>query len=466
MSKKKKKFLIVGIVVILLILILIIAVKTIGNAAKNAISNLETGISVQELSMQNLSSVIYANGTVESQNKVSITTELTGQVKELYVRLGDYVEAGTPLLVMDDTEIRKKITELEKQLSEQDILEAKQKEINQRNLSYAKEEQAQILDEAQKAKDNAQAEINQATAILENAQKTYHAYVSSEMPEPDVLMELKTAVEEAQATLNTAKAALTQAENSYNSSVRSTNQTVQAAQDTIDTQGISSNNDNTATTTLAELYSQLEKITITAPQSGIVTVLNISVGSMVSTGDLMVIEDNKNLKLTVSIPETDILKISTGMHAVIKANALEDVEMSGTVTKVINFASTSSNTNMDNSGSTTGGSYSAEITIDGETQLLLGMNAKAEIVLTEKKDALSIAYDSIFTEEEQSYVYLAKEKESSYIVEKVAVEIGEEGDYYTEIISDRLKEGDLIVSYPETVSEGETIQISTEMKAE
>lgn len=158
------------------------------------------------------------------------------------------------------------------------------------------------------------------------------------------------------------------------------------------------------------------------------------------------------------------------MHAVIKANALEDVEMSGTISKVINFASSGSNTtpNMEGmSNGSSGGSYSAEITIDGETKLLLGMNAKAEIILAEKKNALSIAYDSILTEDNgKTYVYLAQENNGEYTVKKVPITIGEEGDYYTEISSEQLKEGDYIVSYPDMVNEGETIKIDLGTSAE
>lgn len=464
MSKKKKTILIVGIIAVVLIAIAAMIVKVLRSVASTVSSSLEGGTPVQELALRDLSSAIYANGIVESQNKVSVTTELTGQIKELYVQLGDHVEAGTPLLVMDDTEIRSKIKELEKQLSQQDILAAKQKEINQRSLKYAKEEQSQTLSEAQTAVDRAQSGVNQAQAALNSAKETYNTYASSEEPDEAILSQLKAAQDEAQTAADTASSALDEAKSAYSAAVRSTNQAIQSAQDAIDTQDVSTEQDSTATSTLADLYSQLEKVTITAPSSGIITSLNVSTGSMVTNGDLMVIEDNQNLKLTVTIPENDILKVSSGMHATIKADALEDTEISGTVSKVINFASSSlSGGAQEGMGTGSSGSYSAEILIEGETKLLLGMNAKAEIILAEKKDALSVAYDCIVTEDtDKPYVFRAKEKDGTYVVEKITVSIGEEGDYYTEILSDKLKEGDYIIYDPASVNEGDTIQVDPE----
>ncbi len=468
MKKNKKLAIILLGAAILMVVIISVACRALGNVATEMRSALTGGIPVQEAATRDLSSVVYASGTIASQNKVSVTTELTGQVKELYVQLGDYVEAGTPLLVMDDAEIRNRIAELEKQLSDQEVLAAKQKEINQRSLNYAKEEQTQLLEEAKKAVDSARTEAAAAASALETAKNNYNQYASQGLTDEGMTAELTAAHEEAQIAYDTAQAVLKEAESTYNATVRSTNQQVQAAQDVIDTQDIGTDTDNTTSTTLAELYSQLEKVTITAPQSGIITALNISTGSMVTTGDLMVIEDNKNLKLSVSIQEMDILKLSEGMHAVIKADALEDVEINGTVSKVINFATASGTGNMyEMEGMSTPGAYSAEIVIEGDTQLLLGMNAKAEIVLTEKKDALTVAYDSIFAEEdEKQYVYVAvaddSESGKTHKVKRVPVTIGDEGDYYTEIISDKIQEGDLVISYPDMVTEGEYITIEEE----
>lgn len=464
MSKKKKILLIIGIVLAIFFIIIFAAITLLGNAADSLKASFEDATPLQMVEERDLSSVIYTSGTVASQKRVAITTELTGKVKELYVQLGDYVEAGMPLFVIDDSELRKKIDELEKQLSDQDILKVKQKEINERALNNARAEQNETLASARQAVNEAQAQLDAANQLLSQAQQNYQA-LAAHLDEPEAAANAAAEQTEAQNGVNTAKQALTEAQNAYNTAVRTTNEQIQAAQDTIDTQSLGNTDTNEASATLADLYRQLDQVTVFAPQSGIITSLNISVGSIVTTGDLMVIEDNKNLKITVSLSETEVLKVTKGMHVNIKANALEDVEMQGTVGKVINFAGgASDNTQgmayMGDMGSGAGTSYSAEIIVEGETQLLLGMNAKAEIVLTEKKEALSVAYDSILTDEDgKSYVFAAeyKDTEGTYKTKKIFVTPGEEGDYYTEISSDKLKSGMLVVMFPDTVKEGEIL---------
>ena len=158
--------------------------------------------------------------------------------------------------------------------------------------------------------------------------------------------------------------------------------------------------------------------------------------------------------------EKDILKLAEGMKATVKADAIGEEEYKATVSKVINFATSSGN---EMSGESSKG-YSAEIVVDGDSDLLLGMTAKVDIIVTEAKTALSVAYDSIATDEDgTTYVYRAVEQEDGlYLIERVDVTVGQEGDYYTEISSDELNEGDLIVSYPEEVEEGSEVTIITD----
>ena len=125
---------------------------------------------------------------------------------------------------------------------------------------------------------------------------------------------------------------------------------------------------------------------------------------------------------------------------------------------MINFAASKSEDAL--SGVMEQGGYSADISIQGDSDLLLGMSARVSIIIKETVEALSVAYDSIVKEEEGAYVYRAAATEDGkHVVEKVPVTIGNENDYYTEVTSASLQEGDLIVSYPDMVSEGDKIEI-------
>ena len=87
------------------------------------------------------------------------------------------------------------------------------------------------------------------------------------------------------------------------------------------------------------------------------------------------------------------------------------------------------------------------------------MDVKVKIYLQEGEEAMAVPYDSIIEEDGTSYVYRAvpdeKDPEQATF-EKVRVNPGEPGDYYTGVASEDLSIGDLVVSSPDMVSEGDT----------
>ena len=84
--KKHKVFTIIIVLVIGLGLFGFFAIK---GKVKDAESVTESGASVAEAQMQDLSSTVTADGKVESQHVVSVTTELTSKCTKLNVALGD-----------------------------------------------------------------------------------------------------------------------------------------------------------------------------------------------------------------------------------------------------------------------------------------------------------------------------------------------------------------------------------------
>ncbi len=204
----------------------------------------------------------------------------------------------------------------------------------------------------------------------------------------------------------------------------------------------------------------LDQCTVRAPKSGIVTSLNIAEGSIPTTDALMTIEDKDALKITVSIAESDILKIKEGMPAVVKTTATGDEEFSATVSRVVNIYKGGQSNML--TGESSGGGYSAEISIDDKDhKLLIGMNAKVRIILSEKKDCLSVPYESIVEDEDGTYhVILAVKQEDGTSRAKLAkVEKGMDGSYYTEITSSEVKEGDQVVMNGGDYKDGDVLPI-------
>jgi multidrug efflux pump subunit AcrA (membrane-fusion protein) len=174
----------------------------------------------------------------------------------------------------------------------------------------------------------------------------------------------------------------------------------------------------------------------------------------------MTIENDSQLKLTVTIDEKDILKVKEGMNVVVTSDATGDTEIHGTVSKVITVVSSNSQS-MDSSTST---GFTAEITIDDDCDLLVGMSAKARIMLVEKSDCYAVLYDCItYDDDGNPYVLVAEPNDDtdsvSATVKRVDVTLGDESGSYVEVSSDDLQVNDLIITTPEEVAEGDTLQL-------
>ena len=91
------------------------------------------------------------------------------------------------------------------------------------------------------------------------------------------------------------------------------------------------------------------------------------------------------------------------------------------------------------------------------------MNAKISIITEQKEDALTIPYDAVQERDDGSkYILVVKDiikeegKEDKIETEEVDVTVGIEGTYYSEIISDKIKEG--MDVYITTGTKGESIE--------
>mgnify|MGYP000279623670 FL=1 len=105
----------------------------------------------------------------------------------------------------------------------------------------------------------------------------------------------------------------------------------------------------------------------------------------------------------------------------------------------------------------TSSGYSAEITIDN-TELLVGMSAKANIVIQDRGTQLAVPYDLIRQDDNgDSYVLVAEANEDGTATAvRKNIKVGEEVDYYTEVTGGDLKEGDqLIYDNTFSVTEGQ-----------
>ncbi len=469
----KKWIIIIAAVAVVFIIGAVVLFKSFMNKAKSAMDNKTV---VQEYGMHDMTSYISTKGTVESQNVQCISTRLQYPIDEIKVSVGDKVKKGQVVCTIETDDIDKQITNLESKASDEERAQAKQLETSRHGLENARKSSnveissaAEALDEARKEYESAVEAVEPAYAAATAAQTAYETAYEKATPGDAVaeaaLKDLKKAYETAYATAVAAdesvelkKAAYDAAVKAYNKTVEASGEAIQSAQDTLDMTSITVSSVSELTIQLAELYEQKENSVIKSDVSGIVTSVSGTEGQ-VCQGTILQIEDNENLQIKVEIKERDIFKVKEGQEVTISNDSLQDIAAEGVVDKVVNFVASSedasTNPLMQGAAQKSSG-YSAVIKVTSGDGLLLGMTVKTKIAMGAESSLFSVPYTAIITDsDETSKVYIAKEVANGmYQSEEVEVETGEVGDYYTEIVSGDLKQGDLVILYPDTITSG------------
>lgn len=165
------------------------------------------------------------------------------------------------------------------------------------------------------------------------------------------------------------------------------------------------------------------KITITAPISGDVTVMNANVGMFMAPSDVILeIVDTNYLHLNLSIFEKDILNVKEGQNITFKVTEASNEVFRSSVQKV-----GKSIENKDRTVSVIG-----VLTAEVKHKLLSGMFVEAFIVTASKK-GMAVPNDAVFSANNKKYV-LVLEPNTHYKFKKVAVEVGEKNEQFSEII--------------------------------
>lgn len=513
--KKKKKVWLIVLVIAAIVIVLI------GSAVKNMTSQIETAanmVEVEPVEKRDLSDSVSLKGTIAGQSKTNVMSLAAAEITAVNVQVGDIVKEGDPLVTLDQKDIEKQIAELKTNINNANAIAANDAAQKQESLNEAKQDQATTLakatdsvnkaqasyDELVKKRDDCQTKLNNkknelntagnardtAKNELDTAKKSYQdaqAEASADPTNADLLkkandassvyeqkQELYTSlctnyetingdIKSLQAELDaypdqlkSAEEAVNTAKSSYSDAETSTNRSVSTAQNTVDMQKYQTSTTRDLKDQLEQLQKQLADCTLSAPIGGVVTAVNVSVGDKNTAGTTMItIEDTSSLKVIVNVEEADILKIQEGMPATVSTDATGDEEIKGTVTRVVRVKNQSTNTNGTDTNTSSG--YSAEITIDN-TELLVGMSAKAKIVIKDRGTQLAVPYDLIRQDDNgDSYVLVAEANEDGTATAvRKNIKVGEEVDYYTEVTGGDLKEGDqLIYDNTFSVTEGQ-----------
>jgi len=184
--------------------------------------------------------------------------------------------------------------------------------------------------------------------------------------------------------------------------------------------------------TLENLQNTLDACTLTATMDGTVTALNATVGSACA-GEVATIQDTGYLTVEVTIPPNQIPHVAVGMACRITSDATGQAEITGTLARIDPVANEQ-------------GSFGATVNVTGAPEnLLIGIQAQVEIIISEKENVFCVPIDAVGTAQDGSRYVLRRTggEGVNMTFEEVPVTTGDANDFYTEIDGD-LAEGDVI----------------------
>jgi RND family efflux transporter MFP subunit len=146
-----------------------------------------------------------------------------------------------------------------------------------------------------------------------------------------------------------------------------------------------------------QLQKQLKSTTIVAPFSGVITKKLIDLGSMIGPGTQLVeITDISSLKLTVSVPERDIMKFKLNQKVQVSADIYSGKVFEGTVSNLSVQADKAHN-------------FKVQITVRNSNQeIMAGMYGSVSLANSKSVTSLAIPRKALVGSSKNPQVYVMR----------------------------------------------------------
>lgn len=378
---------------------------------------------------------------LEGTESAEIVSRLHYEVLQLNVKEGDRVKKGQVLAVLDSDTLKQEIKRAEDQLALAKVEDSEAISRSAQNVELAKAQLEDKLKDQQITYEKAVMDRDEAKRKYDNIKTLAQAGAETQ----EALKEAKNTYDLAQQTVESYTV-----ENGKVIATEADLKNIEASQDT----ATASRAKNIAMlqTELNNKRKDLEECQITSPIDGTITRVNIKLGRFADETDdskpMFVVENIDQLEMEVLVSEYDIGKIEIGQPVTITADILKEDSVTGVVDRI-------SPTGEEKTG-TSERVIPITIKITGDSKnLIAGINAKAEILIAESKDALILPLECLRENVDGSVSVLRLNQENK--IEEISVTTGVENDLNVEVFSDMLQEGDnIIVSPTADLTEGMT----------
>lgn len=409
-NKKRRRWIIISIIAFALIAIAGIAIK---NKEPDGIE-----ITLDNAKSRTIHETVSASGRIFPEKEVKISSDVSGEIVELYIAEGDSVVAGQVLVKIDPDAYVSAV-----QRGKASVNSAKaQSSISKSQIESSIAQKEQII-----------AQLGNALKIHERNKALHKDGVISDVE-----------LEQSGSNLQSLEANMRAAE----ASIRSAKQSADGAEFNV----------QSAEATLNELKTNLNRTTIKAPVSGIVSSLSVEqgervVGTMQMSGTEMMRISNLNImEVEVEVSENDIVKVEMGDSVKIEVDAYIDQSFKGKITEIANSASnlnTGLGASISNDQVTNfpvkirilSESYKSLITKGRPYPFRPGMSASVDIYTDVAKDVITVPIQAVTTRvDEETEDDVEKFDEVVFVFESdtvrpIKVKSGIQNDEYIQILS-------------------------------
>ncbi len=437
----------------------VIALLAVFAAWKNNSKPKGEKVIVEKVEKRTIQEIVAASGKVFPQTEVKISSDVSGEIVELYIVEGDSVVQGQLLAKIDPDAYQSQV------------------ERGTANVNSAKAQ----LSNAKAGIETFKAQKEQIMAQLENA-RTIHQR-NEELKRDGVISQAD--FEASLSNLRSLEANLRAAD----SNIKSGEESARAAKFSVES----------SEAMLKEMRTSLRRTAIFAPVSGIVSSLNVEqgervVGTIQMQGtEMMRIANLNAMEVRVDVSENDIPSVALGNEAEIEVDAYLGRKFKGTVTQIAHSAANSAAASLTSDQVTNfevriqinPESYQDIVTADKPYPFRPGMSATVEIKTKSVEDVISIPIQAVTTREKDDakakkgpkededeeeaakdlveIVFLVMEGDT---VKKVEVTTGIQDDDYIQILTG-LQGNEEVVTGPYTavsrkLKEGDTVVKTTE----
>lgn len=374
---------------------------------------------------------ISANGKIVMSDIVSVSTDVTQKVKTINYKIGDFVNEGDILCEFESEQLDEQIERLERLIADKKAVDALENTSSAGNDEYLRKSHQLGIQSAFLAMEAAKKSYDTAYAKYDEYYQKY--YNCTDGAESELYYNM---YNQYGAELENLKKQYENAQKTYNSTVDAANKASEAKESADYIKSFNISDLDEYEKSLSKLKTERENLIVKAPKSGIISECFITEGSYAFDSSLFRLGTLGDYKIEAFVNGRDILDVVPGMEASFRTTLTDDADIKGKVTKVSDIFN--------------GMGYSVELEITDKSameKLRPNVNAAIKLYIIDLGEVKAVPYDAVVIDDDgESFVFRAVKKGSEYIAEKVRVETGFESDYYVEVVSSDLADGDLVLS--------------------